>query len=244
MPSAIVECSSGEKNNASAASSISAKDANIEMKEYLLYLTNRSDLFVTLGYTGVVFVLIILKSLFNERVPDFIIFSRILAVISISGYIYTLYRVKYGKRISISLHLWGNFVVLQRTIAGGLWIYHTMRTRDCPEISSDAMLEFVISMAANVVFSVHSPWSPFVVFITEIIAICLGAMNSPLSIFIQVFILCCLIGCLTYYIEMNHFKAFKSHRYKEQLLLQLEKKNAEMRALIGNVAHDLKVSKK
>jgi hypothetical protein len=212
---------------------------------YFKYLTNNSKLSVTFAVNGLIFLVVGLRFYVRqtEGITPLIMTARLLALISLLGYIVTLYREKQHNKTSLfSLQFWGNFLSLQRGLVGGMFIYHAMSHREDALISSDAVLEFVFTLGINVIYPVHSSWTVAVVLLAETTALCLGAIGSPFDTFFHIFVLCVVVACVTFVTEGHQVDSYKSHRDKEQLLVQLMRKNQEMTCLIGNVAHDLKVS--
>lgn len=222
----------------------------VDMNCYFDFFTHSSGLFSTIAINALLLVVMGLQICFSnmEGIPVFIAYSRCMAPILLIGYVATLYSFKTRKCMNqnnvfgIKLWQWGNLLILHRGVTGGLWIYYSTLHREGAGFGSDVVLEFVFTLAVNVMYPVHSPWITVLTLVAETLALCLGAIGTSLSVFFHVFVLCMLVSCVTFVTESRQMDSFKSHCVKEKLLVQLMEKNKEMRTLIGNVAHDLKVS--
>eukprot|EP00603_Paraphysomonas_imperforata_P008593 CAMPEP_0114426426 /NCGR_PEP_ID=MMETSP0103-20121206/7794_1 /TAXON_ID=37642 ORGANISM="Paraphysomonas imperforata, Strain PA2" /NCGR_SAMPLE_ID=MMETSP0103 /ASSEMBLY_ACC=CAM_ASM_000201 /LENGTH=606 /DNA_ID=CAMNT_0001595391 /DNA_START=421 /DNA_END=2241 /DNA_ORIENTATION=- len=108
------------------------------------------------------------------------------------------------------------------------------------EIPFDAVLEFVIYVGANIIFSVHSTWSAAIVWFTHSAVLLYTTVGSSPVQYLHAFILCLIVAIVSFMAEVHQLESYKSYVDKHNLMVQLAHKTEEMRALIGNVAHDLK----
>lgn len=192
-----------------------------------------------LSILGVCILLLLRGYLTESEVSKVVELSRVSTMLAIITYFWTLHRVQNKKKVYVSLRFCGDFVILQRVIVGGLWIYHNMKGSE--EIPFDAVLEFVIYVGANIIFSVHSTWSAAIVWFTHSAVLLYTTVGSSPVQYLHAFILCLIVAIVSFMAEVHQLESYKSYVDKHNLMVQLAHKTEEMRALIGNVAHDLKV---
>lgn len=211
-----------------------------DLMDYYAYCATSSNFTSSLTSISIVCILLLLRGyLSDSEVSRVVELSRIAALLGILAYFGTLHRVQKRKKVYVSLRFCGDFVIFQRVIVGGVWIYHTMKNSD--EILFDAVLEFVISVGAHIIFSVHSTWSAAIVWMTHSAVIVYSTVGSGPVQYLHVFMLCLIVAIVSFMAESHQFDSYKSYVEKHNLMMQLARKTEEMRALIGNVAHDLKV---
>jgi hypothetical protein len=214
--------------------------------KYFEHLTNKSNLQISLCSTVVIVIMGLLKVYFDatgtEGLPIALVVLRFTTTLALIGYTVTLYRIKSDKDIVFSLRTCGNTTLVLFATSAGYWIYYSMQFREGPDITAKAVVSCLTSVCLNIFFPVHSPWAPAVVWLAQTLCFLIGAVGSSYRTFGQVVGVCILMLCVTVACEISQIESFCSYQDKNQLLLQLENKNEEMRALMGNVAHDLKVS--
>lgn len=216
-----------------------------EDDEYFQYLTDRSCARVTVLVSFVLVISGATKSYSDStlyaEIPAVIYVFRALTFLALCSYAGTLCRIKSGKESCSNLKWCGNLFLLLNGLVAAMWIHFTMIHREGPELPGKTVVSCLITVCLNMIYPVHSPWSSAVVVVLETVLFLIGAAGSPLSTYLKVGVLCTMIVFATFVNELNQINSYKSHCEKIVLMQQLEQKNVEMRTLIGNVAHDLKV---
>lgn len=220
--------------------------ANVADLDYYDHLTSKSNTTVITLLTYTLLVMALLKSYYDSYegfgVPYVLIVFRFLTLISLIAYNYILYRVKkYDEKSIFKLQTSGNVLLLLNAVVAGIWIRHTMRHYSCSDLPANAVTSCLISLCLNMIYSVHSSWAAVIVVLAEIVCLFSGIDGTSTITILKISLFSCLLICATAFIELCQLDSYKSQCDKRQLVVQLEEKNLEMRSLIGNVAHDLKV---
>jgi hypothetical protein len=212
--------------------------------DYYTFVGKNSNWRVSAISITLVFLLLVLKTGFSDtKTSRFLVMSRLATVITIVMYFVVLYRTQHGKKALISLRVCGDIVILQRVIVGGIWIHHSMKNVTHDSIPFDVVLESVISVGANIIFGVHSSWSAAIVWLTHtVVAYYYSGVNGSGAVaYLDISVLSIVTVVITMMTEVHQIDSYKSYCDKHHLIQQLATKTKEMRSLIGNVAHDLKV---
>ena len=153
-------------------------------------------------------------------------------------------RVSEGVSGGVSWLQWsGNAVMCLRAVMGGWRVYVCMRASegDPGEVASGAVVACLVSALVSEAFPTHSLWSSLVVLCSHYVCFFLGAVSSPVETFVQVIVMCVLLTS----VHVLWWRSRRTARVVSEAVARevqrLEEKNHEVHALMGNVAHDLKV---